>query len=817
MLRLAIAIAACSVAASCSSQHDRAATHAEQGEAYLEQSLPTEALIEFHSALKLDPENPDYAEQIATILIAQGEITSARFYLGEVYRVAPEREGAAVRLALTLLATDPEEADALLSEVIERNPGSAWGQIGRAEQALFGSDIDDAATSIDLAIQLDPDLADVHWHRARVALARIREQQLSRQPVDPALFEGTLNSLQRFAELDPGRSWIEISARARLLATWPGREDEAEATLREASQELGELELPDQEYEILDAAIEMGRRAKRPALRRWAYKRKIEIAPTDYDAWDALANWRERGGGSGDIVYSKLIDRFPGEAEPYLRYARFLRTKEGPQAAIRYLRRRIAANDADDPALLAEIVHLQLAAGRQERAFEAVSQLVAGYPDSREAVLMAAWQLAASGNPQQALGLLSDHDWTEGDVAALQIAIDAHLRRHDSLAALATLEQALAIMPRPDPRSLRLRANLLHDLGRYDEARGAYTRLSALGPLELDERARLAYSYIATGGRAVGIRMLETLVDEPKPKRRAVLLLAREAGRSPEQHERLRAGFASLLAEYKHNRDLLEAFVLFEIGAGQPGRARDPLLRALRHGNRKKLPPGRLELLLAMVERAEGDREAARARVLEIIAKEPRLPGALDFASSLYPTKEEAVAAIREITEEGKKREFAPATHALLGRLHYRAGNLVLSRWAYEQALTGGLELPTLKNDLAFLLAKQKRDLERARLLAQQAAQALPNEPGVIDTLGFVLLELQDYEGALTEFERADQIARGRGLPRSTVQYHLGLALNALARSTEAERAFATALELDEEFPEHEATRRELATLRGEI
>ena len=87
----------------------------------------------------------------------------------------------------------------------------------------------------------------------------------------------------------------------------------------------------------------------------------------------------------------------------------------------------------------------------------------------------------------------------------------------------------------------------------------------------------------------------------------------------------------------------------------------------------------------------------------------------------------------------------------------------------------------------------------------------------MLKTLGFVLLELKDYEQAVLQFQRADRIAALRGLPRATIQYHLGLALNGEDRTSEAERAFATSLGLTEDFPEQDAAQRELAILRGEI
>lgn len=816
MTRSVLAIAACVLVCGCFAQQDRAASHAEKGQAHLTAGRPTEALIDFHSALKLDPQNPDYARDIAEILIAQGEYASARFYLGEAYRLDPQREATAVTLAVLLFENDPEQADTLLAELIERNPESAWGHIGRSEQALFQSNLTAAERAAERALELDPELADGYWHRARVEIARIREQLLTNQRTNLALYERALVYLEYFAELDPVRSWMEITERARLLAAWPGREDDAEATLREASKKLDALELPAREYEILNVAIKLARRTNRPDIERWALERKVEISPRNYVAWDALADLQERIGESGDRVYQQLIEKAPGEPEPHIRRARHIQRTKGSADALAYLRQEIP-EEARGPEVAAEAVRQLVNEGDVQRAFFAVGLLADWYPDSHEAVLMNAWRLSASGNPRQAIGLLSDYAWTRDDPAALRILTDVHLRLRDSGSALAVLDRTLELMPEPDPHSLRMRASLLHDLGRCEEALRAFARLSqvvALGPKDLSS---LADCYIQTDGRAVGIRLLETLVELPDPPWRAVVRLSEVGRGSPEKNQRIRSGFVKLLLKGETSRDLLERLVVFEIAAGTPEHARLPLTMAFRYTLRRKLPQGRLHLLLAMVEHAEGNRDAARELVLGILTREPRLPGALEFAGSLYPTREEALAAIQTITEGGKKRDLPAASHALLGRLYYRAGNTVMARWSYEQALTGGLELPILKNDLAFLLATQKRDLERARLLAQQASEALPNEPGVIDTLGYVLLELRDYEQAAREFRRADVIAIQRGLPRASIQYHLGLALNAVSRATEAERAFAISLELDEDFPEEDSARRELASLRGEI
>ena len=140
-----------------------------------------------------------------------------------------------------------------------------------------------------------------------------------------------------------------------------------------------------------------------------------------------------------------------------------------------------------------------------------------------------------------------------------------------------------------------------------------------------------------------------------------------------------------------------------------------------------------------------------------------------------------------------------------------------MARWSYEQALTGGLELPILKNDLAFLLAVQSRDLNRAKVLALQASRGMPEHAGVLDTLGYVLLQLEDYEGAVTQLLRGLTIARNNSSPQAELHYHLGLAYEALDRMNEAESALAAALDQGEDFPDKQAAETKLAKLRGEI
>jgi tetratricopeptide (TPR) repeat protein len=176
MGRAAAAAMVCFALVGCFGGEDRAERHAEQAAEHLDAGRFDEALIDLHSALKLDPTRADYAEQIATLLALRDDLDEARFYFGETYRLDPSRERAAVNLALLLFGSDPDQADALLDEVLARDPNSGWGWIGRAEQALLDFDTETALAAAQASIEFAPDLAYTYWELARVHIARIRER-----------------------------------------------------------------------------------------------------------------------------------------------------------------------------------------------------------------------------------------------------------------------------------------------------------------------------------------------------------------------------------------------------------------------------------------------------------------------------------------------------------------------------------------------------------------------------------------------------------------------------------------------------------------
>ena len=99
-------------------------------------------------------------------------------------------------------------------------------------------------------------------------------------------------------------------------------------------------------------------------------------------------------------------------------------------------------------------------------------------------------------------------------------------------------------------------------------------------------------------------------------------------------------------------------------------------------------------------------------------------------------------------------------------------------------------------NHLGYMLADQTTRYEEALELIERAIAISPEEPSIIDSLGWALYKVGRYEEALVQMRRAFA-----AFPDDEVASHLGEVLWALGRFDEAMRVWQGALETDPESP----------------
>jgi tetratricopeptide (TPR) repeat protein len=264
------------------------------------------------------------------------------------------------------------------------------------------------------------------------------------------------------------------------------------------------------------------------------------------------------------------------------------------------------------------------------------------------------------------------------------------------------------------------------------------------------------------------------------------------------------------------------------------------------------LPADRLELLKRVVAKAEPERRALAAKLNVVLwLSMNSCPGVLeqaDLLAKLLP--DEPLAATWQaqlLNKAGKPEEAAqkcrdilsahPAfvtARLLLAEIQRQNGQVAEAIQALDEALNtvppelvGGVQLrrarlldeadrleeaiaayetitgppmltATASNELAWLYVTKLNDPDSALPIAEQAAKLSPNDPAILDTLGWVLYLKGDTDRALELLQKAK-----RGLPGNpTLRYHLGLLYLKIGRKDDAKEELDEALGISRDFPE---------------
>jgi tetratricopeptide (TPR) repeat protein len=320
------------------------------------------------------------------------------------------------------------------------------------------------------------------------------------------------------------------------------------------------------------------------------------------------------------------------------------------------------------------------------------------------------------------------------------------------------------------------------------------------------EQVFQAHCLYEVGRRDAGRKILERLVSKKRPSVEAVLEFQQREGRA--QPARTRELLEQAARNNPGDPSLVTRIARLDLAAGRSERALARLDSAV---EAKQATPALL-LERARVYASMGDVPRALQDAQRAFEAQPTLPGASALVAALYRAQGQEKEAIASFEEALAAGALPARGRYLLAQMHLLAGNTARSIELLEALVAERSDAPLAKNDLAFLLAKQGQDLDRALRLAEEASQAMGEVHQVADTLGFVYLQKSLNEPALQQFRRALDLSRARDEEQPDYHYHLGLALRALGRADEAAAAFEQALALDGGF---EDARQALDVLRA--
>ena len=767
------------------------------------------AVFELRAALKIQPEDVAVNERLAELLLEEGG-GEAEFYYREVVRLDPDRIDAAMRVAqLRMIAGDTAAANELIQDALARQPDALPVQIALADLSLALNDFDTALVAATRATEIAPKDRLAWAQLGKVHTRRISGIEWSGKKVPQSVYREAERAFTR-ADLVAGGSVTARIEKARVVGAQVERWREARGVHRSAVV-LAQRQGNERMLRLAThAAYAFAVRLKSDRFRLWVLRQMVDADPSRLDRWGELARLSDELGSSGSKVYAQLLAARPSDPRVHLQYSVYLTDTKRRSAAVAYLEKTLA-DGFESPLLWEAIIRLRHRGHHYSAARQAFAQMAEQYPDAPSTLRAKARIALAEGRPRESAEILRSLPSGTQDQESQRLLAFAEMRAGNLTNAAAAIDRSIALAPNHAEIAVQLKARIHAAAGEWTQAIAALRSLVERGhTLTLDERFLRAQALYELEQPDTARIVLEKLLAEPQPPPGAVVLYAEREGES-----RPEAAMEYLLAaalRTPRRFDLTEAIVGLQVEKGDMKGALERLDEAVASG---RVPP-RILLLRGRLLTRTGNFERAEADVLRAFEVAPELPGAGELLFAIYRAQGRLDEARRSFEEAEEAGVLHAGARMLLGRIYLRSGDDDKARILFEKVLADDPRMTTAENDLAFLLAVEGEDLDRALQLAEEAQQARSSDPNAADTVGYVYYRKGLHEAALQQFRYAIDLS-GKKLDRlvPTLHYHLGLTLHALGRDAEAADAFETALGIDADFRDAEDARRLLDVTRA--
>jgi tetratricopeptide (TPR) repeat protein len=421
---------------------------------------------------------------------------------------------------------------------------------------------------------------------------------------------------------------------------------------------------------------------------------------------------------------------------------------------------------------------------------------------------------------------------------------DALLMKSRFLLAENRTEEALPLVEsavQADPRSIQGHYALggIHAAQRqYEEAIKAFQEVLKLNPRAVPAQLQLSRLELLRGGTEESRRLAQEAVSAQPENPIARLTLARSLLASGET-ARAESEMADLLQKYPNAAPVQSQMGLVQLARNDRSAARRSFERAT------ALDPNYLEGLagLVTVDVTEGRHADARARVEAQLAKQPDNPALLMLAARVYASTKDLPKAEQSLRRAIEVNPAALPAYGLLGQIYLaqrkldeaaaefeslskrQPGNVGASTMVamirqaqdrhdeamqrYEQIVLANPRAAVASNNLAWMYAERDVRIDEALQLAQNAKRELPEQPEVLDTLGFIYLKKKLPALAVPEL----RLAVEKDPKNPEYRYRLGLAYSETGNIPAARQEFEQALKLRPDFEGADDARRLLASM----
>ncbi|MDP5070049.1 MAG: tetratricopeptide repeat protein, partial [Congregibacter sp.] len=462
-----------------------------------------------------------------------------------------------------------------------------------------------------------------------------------------------------------------------------------------------------------------------------------------------------------DSVYPLLLAEFA------------LRRRDFDTALNTYLEQ---ADVLRDPAVSAHATHLAQYMQREREAFRAVRLWVELEPDNIEANDTLATLLARQGRNREALPYLATVA-RSGEAAKFPVLLNRYkaLRPADQMGLDTDVQRLLDDDLGDNVALLLTHALMAEERGDAATTRARLAPIFALEPQQEQSLILEAKLNLAEGVDAPLARMQQALKKDPS---RTELRLQYARLLASQDMQAAREQFEILSKDAPNNPDLLFSLALISHELKDIPAAKDYLNQVVTLGKRKD----EAYFFLGQIARSEGNLDEAVqlfqqvgdgaefmkatisiAQIQVPRGREKELADYMNRLRASYPPRKEQLFALEAniYSETGRDAEGLAILDRALDEFpesdslgyarsvaHERAGNISAAEADLRAIIEREPDNATALNALGYTLANRTDRYEEAKALIQQALTLTPNEPAILDSMGWVLYRMGDLLGA---------------------------------------------------------------------
>lgn len=352
------------------------------------------------------------------------------------------------------------------------------------------------------------------------------------------------------------------------------------------------------------------------------------------------------------------------------------------------------------------------------------------------------------------------------------------------------LTSATKLDPRHDGAALLL-AEIKIRKGNFPGAVAILAPITRDRPSVAQAHLLLASAYLAQQNRsealAVYRRMAELLPQNPQP-----LVLLGSLLAAGGQSQDARAAFEKANQVQPDLAPAIEGLVNLDLAERNYGSA----LERVNNQLQKNQSGAQWWALRGRIKAAERDFGSAEQDLVKAIELAPELEVAHQALARVYLETDRPALAIEKLGAFTERRQTAPSL-MLLANLQELQKQFEPARGTYEKVLAIVPNYVPALNNLAVLYSENFDQLEKAYELAKKAREAVPNEPRIADTYGWILYKRGEYQEAAKLL--SDSAAK---LPDNTdVQFHNGIVQYVLGQESAARASLQKAADAKIESP----------------